>query len=293
MVEKSHLQAARRNLHKHMQEERLDKSTNLLNVEFELLRRVLGLPHVPEILGLIQAKDSLYMYFRPWCDHSLSYWLYGHPNVGIENAIFAKEHGAQWMVCLTRAVYSLHTMKPGVHHGDINPRNIMITAEEEVLLVDFSIAKQCTSQEMQKYVAPEGKNCGKEADIFSLGAVFFQILTLIGGIRMEGLDIYMKDEPFATAQEKGKLQKWAAGLKEKKQDAAFSKRIDVVSEMLRIDPFERPPLRMVHDSLLAIADAEGTRTSLTCCGDSLPDEEKTASLMTPRKDSGGRDDSDL
>ena len=127
LVEKGHQKAARKNLHKHVQEEMLDESTNLLNAEYELLRSVSGLPHMPEFIGSAQAKDIFYMYYRPWCDHSLHHWLYKPPNLGIENTAVAKEHGAQWMLCLTRAAHSLHTMQPRICHRDINPRNIMIT----------------------------------------------------------------------------------------------------------------------------------------------------------------------
>jgi serine/threonine protein kinase len=85
-------------------------------------------------------------------------------------------------------------------HRDIKPENILVTDEKElkVKLSDFGIAKmlspsQFTSTSMQMgtpyYMAPEQKddsgNIDKRADIYALGVVLFELLTLENTMGLE------------------------------------------------------------------------------------------------------------
>ena len=84
----------------------------------------------------------------------------------------------------------------GVVHGDIAPRNIMISLEGVVKVTDFGIAKArhlVASQEGSvlmghlAYMSPEqarGEETDQRSDLFSLGTVMFELLTgqcLFGG----------------------------------------------------------------------------------------------------------------
>jgi len=74
-------------------------------------------------------------------------------------------------------------------HRDVSPQNILISNEGEVKLVDFGIAKAATKASHTDsgslrgkllYMSPEqawGRALDKRSDLFSLGAVFFEILT--------------------------------------------------------------------------------------------------------------------
>ncbi len=77
----------------------------------------------------------------------------------------------------------------GVVHRDINPKNLMISAEGEVKITDFGIAKARNLMQAQDgqvlmgkaaYMSPEQAQClhtDRRSDIFSLGIVMYELLT--------------------------------------------------------------------------------------------------------------------
>lgn len=81
-----------------------------------------------------------------------------------------------------------HAHKRGIVHRDVKPANILMDLEGQVYLADFGIAKQDTIPESQAamvgtvpYMSPEqaggeSHRVDGRSDIFSLGAVFYEIL---------------------------------------------------------------------------------------------------------------------
>lgn len=113
-----------------------------------------------------------------------------------------------WFGCLISALAYAHTEM--VKHEDIKPNNILISGKK-IYLTDFGTAKDFSELEASTvsdylqagtpvYWAPEPRPWGRPADIFALGCVFSEMLTVR---QKKSLDEYRRfryarDEGFST-----------------------------------------------------------------------------------------------
>jgi serine/threonine protein kinase/tetratricopeptide (TPR) repeat protein len=121
-------------------------------------------------------------------------------------------HAAELLVKIARTVHFAH--EHGILHRDIKPGNILLDRHGEPHLTDFGLARLIENQSTvtnsfdvlgtPSYMAPEQaaghvKELTAAADIYSLGAVFYQMLTgqppFAGGTTYETIRLVMETEP--------------------------------------------------------------------------------------------------
>jgi WD40 repeat protein len=97
---------------------------------------------------------------------------------------------AQLVATLARAVHAAH--QAGIVHRDLKPANVLLTADGTPKIADFGLAKRLDAESRltrsnaivgtPSYMAPEqveagSRNVGPAADVYSLGAILYEMLT--------------------------------------------------------------------------------------------------------------------
>jgi len=139
----------------------------------------------------------------------------------------------------------------GVVHRDIKPANIMLLKDKTVKVTDFGIARITASSKTKtgvvlgtpSYMSPEqlsGKHVDGRSDLFSLGAMLYEMLTGVRPFRgdsMATLMFQIANEPHPDIREhKPELPENVAllinKLLAKEADARFSNGMEVVHEII-------------------------------------------------------------
>lgn len=168
-----------------------DKIANLVDcrIEADILKSLHHM-YLPQVYDFLQLEEGIFtvMDYIPGCD--LKYYL----SRGI---FFEESQLVFWMKQLCQVLQYLHTRKPPVLHCDIKPENIMITPEGNVCLIDFNISLDGENNKdlvgvSSRYASPEQMRRAENirwygtggsvrldgrSDIYSLGAVFYEMVT--------------------------------------------------------------------------------------------------------------------
>ena len=148
--------------------------------EFELLSRLSG-PHVVSPVDFGKDKGCLFIVMDYVDGHTLKHAVLTEARSRIERAVDATEQAAAGVSA---------AWEKGVVHRDIKPQNLLLTVDHTVKLTDFGLARSHESRDITVtgffvgtpfYVAPEqvenSRKADVRADLYSLGCVFFELLT--------------------------------------------------------------------------------------------------------------------
>ncbi|MCC7330062.1 MAG: protein kinase [Gammaproteobacteria bacterium] len=146
--------------------------------EYELIARV-DHPNVVRIFDLGVADDHAYI--------AMEYCSRGSLKRRITAGI-SSEQAFAWMRVIAGALAALHAV--GIYHRDLKPTNIMFREDDSLVLIDFGLAKQAQFKAgitgtgaifgTPYYMSPEqgnGSIVDQRSDIYSLGVVFYEMLT--------------------------------------------------------------------------------------------------------------------
>jgi serine/threonine protein kinase len=187
--------------------------------------------------------------------------------------------------CLSSAVMYLHVSRK-IKHKDIKPENILFNRHGSVLLADFGISKQYedntltegTTPFTDKYAPPEvvdHDKRGLSTDVFSLGCVFLEMVTVILGETLEKLNLFVFESSDGQCYRafSGRVGIWISQLKmivgtqplgwnASQNQAGYegymtqmlqTKHLDTILLMMSTSPHERPHISTVYETFKGFA----------------------------------------
>ena len=200
--------------------------------------------------NIIQLKDSFYSSDKKYLNIVTEYADGGDLQKKLieqkkKNEFFEEEKLLNWFMQVCLALKYIH--KKNIIHRDIKPSNIFLMKENTddfAKLGDFGVAKQLDSHLMYaktnvatpQYSAPEiieGKKYSFNADIWSLGVTFYQLMIL--------------DFPFEGSTNEEMQKNIIEGKKKEiPKDCNFSQGfIEIINKMLSFRPDERPSAKEI------------------------------------------------
>jgi serine/threonine-protein kinase len=148
--------------------------------EFELLSRLSG-PHVVSPVDFGEDRGNLFIVMSYVDGHTLKHALQTGGAFSPVRAIDVTRQSASGVATAAER---------GIVHRDVKPQNLLLSADGLVKLTDFGLARSHESRDITVtgffvgtpfYVAPEqvenSRGADVRADLYSLGCVFFELLT--------------------------------------------------------------------------------------------------------------------
>jgi tRNA A-37 threonylcarbamoyl transferase component Bud32 len=158
-------------------EMRRAKAEEMLKKEFDILMR-LSHPQIVKAWKSFKEKEKTYLV--------LDYI----PGENLRQIISQKEPASQkqvldWAKQLAEIMVYLHSLNPPLIHRDISPDNIVLGANEKLILIDFGAANEFLEQATgtligkQAYIPPEQfkGRATTTSDIYAFGATLYFLIT--------------------------------------------------------------------------------------------------------------------
>lgn len=154
---------------------------------FELEARAAGLirsPHVVQVYAAGSYNDISYFVMEFIDGTHLGALIAEHAE---QDHCVPPDTAAEWILHAGRGLAA--AAAHGIVHRDIKPSNLLITIDQVVKIADFGISKIQGQGDLTRtgtaigtpsYISPEqgrGNPCDQRADLYSLGVVFYELLT--------------------------------------------------------------------------------------------------------------------
>ena len=242
-----------------------DKVERQVKNEYDIMQRLVH-HHIASVLFYVKDIASFSLIMLPVAEYDLRHFL---EVVCAQNDFPRNElkHLDAWFGSLVSALAFAHGEK--IKHEDIKPSNILIK-DHRIYLADFGSAKDfskldtSTSDDLvlagtPVYWPPETKVRGRPADIFALGCVFSEMLTVrqrrsLGEYRaarhVEGTDY-----GYAFRNNLEGVTEWLSGLDGvEDEDSIPGILLETTLKMLQHDADDRPNAKQVRRLLRAEED---------------------------------------
>lgn len=221
--------------------------------------------HIASLVFHDCDKDTFSILMLPVADYDLLRFLQrkcinaSFPRTELTNL-------TSWFGCLVSALAFAHSRK--IKHDDIKPTNILIK-DHQPYLADFGCAKDFSEQERSTstddlnfgtpvYWAPEHPLSGRAADIFSLGCVFSEMITVRQSCTLDDYQRFRylpnRDNPYAFRLNLPQVYKWLDQLK-RPDDEVGDLLIEQTLMMLKQDKKSRPDARDIKKGLRPEGDS--------------------------------------
>lgn len=140
-------------------------------------------PNILNIYEIDERDDSMFIVMEYVTGDTLAAAILKHKS---ETGVPLMQSIA-WITQIAQGLKSAHGNN--VIHRDIKPQNIMVTADKKIKIMDFGLAKIKSNASITKtgtslgtlsYMSPEqaqGASADHRSDIWSLGVVFYELLT--------------------------------------------------------------------------------------------------------------------
>lgn len=163
--------------------------------EIKILKR-LRHQHLVEIIGSYTDPSYAALIMSPVADRDLASYL---KIAATDNHKLSSLR--TFFGCMAAALAYLHKMH--IRHKDIKPSNVLVHGAN-VLITDFGLSRDCNDTRSTtegphngntpKYASPEVVDYDRRSfssDIWSLGCVYLEMLTVLGGHRIDQLEAFM------------------------------------------------------------------------------------------------------
>lgn len=140
-------------------------------------------PNIIKVFDVFEENNTVY-YVMSYCEGgSLADRI-------AQTGYLSEGNSTRYILQVASAVGHMHSCQ--INHFDIKPGNIMLTHDDNAVLIDFGLSKQYDHEGYQTSTTPIGISVGyapleqhdgnleifsPESDIYSLGATFFKMLT--------------------------------------------------------------------------------------------------------------------